>query len=93
MITVGYIVAKGKTELSRRTVSIDDATVASIVEGEASQANEADVVFTLTPDLAASVAAGELSVGAGFMRGSIKMAGDFAALLEVLPILHHNACL
>ena len=41
----------------------------------------------MTPDVAAEFDAGTLDISVGFMRGTIKMAGDNAALLRVLPAL------
>jgi hypothetical protein len=90
MTTVEYLVMKGKTEIARQTVVIDGTAVVSSTVGRPAN-GAADVVFTLTPALAESLTAGTLSVGVGFMRGSIKMAGDFGALLGVLPALHRGA--
>ncbi|HEY1738586.1 MAG TPA: SCP2 sterol-binding domain-containing protein [Acidimicrobiia bacterium] len=80
--TVAYVVAKGKKELSRRVVRVDDGRVCDADTTEA-----ADVTFTMTPEVAAEFDAGALDVNVGFMRGTIKMAGDNAALLRVLPAL------
>jgi hypothetical protein len=72
--SVAFVVGKGKKEISRRVVEVDDG-------------HEADVTFTMTPEIAAEVDAGTLDVSVGFMRGAIKMAGDFGALLRVLPVI------
>ncbi len=87
-IVVEYRVAKGKTELARRTVVIDGASIVDAHDGGAD--GEPDVTFTLTPDVADDVRSGRLDVGAGFMRGSVKMSGDFGAVLQVLPVLHRD---
>ena len=89
MTVVEYVIAKGKTEVGRCTVLIDSNSVVSTT-ARTPGANP-DVVFTLTPALAESIATGALSVGVGFMRGAVKMAGDFGALLTVLPALHHQS--
>ena len=91
MTVVEYVVAKGKTEIGRCTVVIDGDSLVSSKPGAAGDANAVDVVFTLTPALAESIATGSLTVGVGFMRGAVKMAGDFGALLTVLPVLHHTS--
>ncbi len=80
--TVAYVVAKGKHEVSRRVVRVDGDRVTDADPGDT-----ADVTFTLTPELAAELDAGTLAVSVGFMRGAIKMAGDFGALLRVLPVI------
>ncbi len=95
MITVEFVVAKGKTIVSQRTVAVDIDTasvlpIAPVGEAESREPQAADVVFTLTPALDDALRSGTLSLSTGFMRGSIKMAGDNAALFAVLPILHHN---
>ncbi len=84
MSVVEYVVAKGKTELGRYAVVVEGSSVAAITETDEPR----DVVFTLTPALAESIESGALSVGVGFMRGTVKMTGDFAVLLAVLPVLH-----
>ena len=71
--TVAYVVAKGKKELSRRVVRVDDGRVTDVDAAEA-----ADVTLTMTPDVASEFDAGTLDVSVGFMRGTIKMAGDNA---------------
>jgi len=82
--TVAYVVAKGKKELSRRVVRVDDGHV---VDVDVDPAEAPAVTFTMTPELAEEVEAGTLDVRVGFMRGAIKMAGDNAALLRVLAAL------
>ena len=91
MTVVEYVIAKGKTEVGRCTVVIDSNSVVSTTARAPGVDPDPDVVFTLTPALAESIATGALSVGVGFMRGAVKMAGDFGALLTVLPALHHQS--
>ena len=43
-------------------------------------------MFTVTPDDADALRDGALDLSVGFMRGQIKMAGDFGALLRFLPL-------
>jgi putative sterol carrier protein len=85
---VAYVVAKGKKQLGRRAVRVDADSVTELPDGDAA---EADVTFTMTPDVAAEFDAGTLDVSVGFMRGTIKMAGDNAALLQVLPLLRSTS--
>ena len=91
MTVVEYVVAKGKTEISRCTVVIDGDALVSSKPSVVDAAPAVDVTFTLTPALAESIASGAVTVGVGFMRGAVKMAGDFGALLAVLPVLHHTS--
>ncbi len=81
---VDYVVQQGKKELARHRVRVDGDQVTNADDaGDA----EAAVTFTLTPPLADAVANGSLRLDVGFMRGDVKMAGDFGALLRVLPVL------
>jgi hypothetical protein len=79
---VAFRVVKGKTTLEEWAVEVGGV----VTPLEAVPAEPA-VVFTLTPELATALRAGELDVNVGFMRGQVKMSGDNAALLRVLPEL------
>ena len=46
----------------------------------------ADITFTATPADAQLLHDGALDLSVGFMRGQVKMAGDFAKLLRFLPL-------
>jgi putative sterol carrier protein len=46
---------------------------------------DADVTFTCTEEDFAALQDGSLDLSVGFMRGQVKMAGDFGALLHYLP--------
>jgi hypothetical protein len=80
--TVAFVVAKGKTTVKSWAVEVGDS-VRELAEVPA----DADVVFTFSPEDAAAYRSGELDLSVGFMRGQVKMAGDFGALLRVLPRL------
>ncbi len=80
--SVAFVVAKGKTTLESWAVTVDDAVV--VLDDVPP---DPDVVFTFTPPDAEAYRAGDLDLSVGFMRGQVKMAGDFAALLRVLPRL------
>ena len=43
-------------------------------------------MFTVTPDDADALRDGTLDLSVGFMRGQVKMAGDFGTLLQFLPL-------
>ena len=91
-ISVDYVVASGKKELERLRVIVD--TNARTVEGSAIVPDDdADVTFTLTPALAEAIRSGQLKVGVGFMRGSVKMSGNFGAVLDVLELLDRTPAL
>ena len=44
------------------------------------------MTFTATPADAQALHDGTLDLSVGFMRGQVKMAGDFGALLQFLPL-------
>lgn len=81
---VDYVVQSGKKELSRTRVSVDGA---SVQPADTADGDEPTITFTMTPPIADALAQGELDLSVGFMRGQIKMAGDFGALLHALPTL------
>jgi SCP-2 sterol transfer family len=81
---VEFVVAAGKKEQARGWVRIDDGVVAA--RGEGAPAEPADVTFTATPADAQALHDGALEISVGFMRGQVKMAGDFGALLHFLPL-------
>jgi putative sterol carrier protein len=83
MSTVDLVVAERKRELERHRVVVDgDAVTPGAVDE-----TPAAVVLTLTTDDAAAVRSGDLDLSVAFMRGTMKMAGDFGVLLHVLPVL------
>jgi hypothetical protein len=79
-VTVHFVVAKGKQELRRVVARVDGGT---LVEGTPDEA--ADITFTMTEADAQALHDRELDLSVGFMRGQIKMAGDFGELLQFLP--------
>ena len=81
---VEVIVAAGKKEQARAYTTLDGDRVVATQQG-ASPA-PADIVFTVTPPLAQELHDGTLDLSVGFMRGQVKMAGDFGRLLEFLPL-------
>lgn len=83
-LLVEFVVAKGKKEQSRSYAHVDGTRVIGTGDGAAER--PADIVFTLTPDDAEALKDGALDLSVGFMRGQIKMAGDFGALLHFLPL-------
>jgi putative sterol carrier protein len=81
---VEFVVAAGKKEQARGWALVDDAAV--VAKGEGAPAEPADVTFTATPADAQALHDGTLDLSVGFMRGQVKMAGDFGALLQFLPL-------
>ena len=86
---VEFVVAAGKREQARWHVDLDGDRVRSVSEGSAPE--PADIVFTCTPADAQALHDGTLDLSVGFMRGQIKMAGDFGALLHFLPLTFGRA--
>ena len=81
---VEVIVAAGKKEQGRSYTTLDGDRVIGTEQG--ASPTPADIVFTVTPPLAQELHDGNLDLSVGFMRGQVKMAGDFGALLQFLPL-------
>jgi hypothetical protein len=81
---VEFVVAQGKKEQARGYAHLDGARIVGTDTGPAP--SPADIVFTLTPADATALHDGTLDLSVGFMRGQVKMAGDFGALLRLLPL-------
>lgn len=81
--TVLVVVAKGKSVLEQFAYQVDGDRVTTL---DALPVDPA-VTFTITPADSVALRSGEFDLSVGFMRGQAKMAGDFAALLRVLPQL------
>lgn len=79
---VEFVVAAGKSEQARGWVRIGDTAV--VERGEGAPAEPADVTFTATPADAQAMHDGTLDLSVGFMRGQVKMAGNFGAMLHFL---------
>jgi putative sterol carrier protein len=84
-VIVEFVVAAGKKEQARGWARVDDGG-AVVERGESAPAEAADVTFTATPADAQALHDGTLDLSVGFMRGQVKMAGDFGALLQFLPL-------
>jgi hypothetical protein len=85
-VIVEFVVAVGKKEQARGWARIDDGAV--VEHGESAPADPPAVTFTATPADAQALHDGTLDLSVGFMRGQVKMAGDFGALLQLLPLTH-----
>jgi hypothetical protein len=85
-VLVEFVVAVGKKEQARSWARVDDGAVAA--RGEGAPAEPVDVTFTATPADAQALHDGTLELSVGFMRGQVKMAGDFGKLLQFLPLTH-----
>ena len=83
---VEFVVAQGKKEQARSWARIDHGAVKE--HGEGAPSNAADLTFTATPADAQALHDGSLELSVGFMRGQVKMAGDFGKLLQLLPLTH-----
>jgi hypothetical protein len=81
---VEIVVATGKKEQSRSWIEVDGGAIVS--RGAGVSAVPADVLFTMVPADAQAVHDRTLDLSVGFMRGQVKMAGDFGALLHFLPL-------
>jgi hypothetical protein len=84
---VEFVVAAGKSEKARSWARVDsDGKI--VDQGSGVPASPADITFTATPADAQALHDGTLEISVGFMRGQVKMAGDFGALLHFLPLTH-----
>jgi len=81
---VEFVVAAGKKEQARSWARVEDGAIVAHETG--APAEPADVTFTATPADAQGLHEGTLDLSVGFMRGQVKMAGDFGALLQLLPL-------
>ena len=80
---VEFVVAVGKKEQARGWARIGDDGV--LERGDGAPVEPAAITFTATPADAQALHDGTLDLSVGFMRGQVKMAGDFGALLYFLP--------
>jgi hypothetical protein len=83
-LLVEFVVAKGKKEQGRAFAVVDGSRIVGTGSGAAER--PADLVFTVAPEDVDALRSGALDLSVGFMRGQIKMAGDFGALLHFLPL-------
>jgi len=82
-LVVEFVVAVGKKEQARGWARVGDAGVVERGDGAADEA--AALTFTATPADAQALHDGSLDLSVAFMRGQVKMAGDFGALLHFMP--------
>jgi hypothetical protein len=83
-VVVEFVVAAGKKEQARGWARVAGSAVVDRGDGAAS--DPADLTFTATPADAAALHDGSLDLTVGFMRGQVKMSGDFGTLLRFLPL-------
>jgi hypothetical protein len=83
-VVVEFVVAAGKKEQARSWARVAGSEV--VERGDGAPGGAADVSFTATPADAAALHDGTLDLAVGFMRGQVKMSGDFATLLRFLPL-------
>jgi hypothetical protein len=82
-VLVEFVVAAGKKEQARGWARVDGGKI--VERGDGASPAAADVTFTCTPADAQAMHDGTLDLSVGFMRGQVKMAGDFGVLLQLLP--------
>ncbi len=83
-VVVEFVVAVGKKEQARGWARIAGAAV--VAHGSGAAPEPADITFTATPADSQAMHDGTLDLSVGFMRGQVKMAGDFCTLLRFLPL-------
>jgi hypothetical protein len=82
-LVVEFVVAVGKKEQARGWARVGASGV--LERGDGPPPESAAITFTATPADAQALHDGTLDLSVGFMRGEVKMAGDFGALLRFLP--------
>jgi len=80
---VAFVVGVGKKEQARAWTRVDGSTVVEHADGVPPA--DPELAFTASPADAQALHDGTLDLSVGFMRGQVKMAGDFGALLHFLP--------
>jgi putative sterol carrier protein len=83
-VLVEFVVAAGKKEQARSWARVDGGALAA--QGDGATADAVDVTFTASPGDAQALHDGTLDLSVAFMRGQVKMAGDFGTLLQFLPL-------
>lgn len=83
---VEFVVTSGRSEQGRSWTRLAE-TGAVEERGDGAAPGVPDVTFSATPGDATAIAAGDLDLSVGFMRGQVKVAGDPGALLRVLPLV------
>jgi len=85
---VELVVVRGNDAVSSCMLECSsDTRELVLVGGDEISDRQADVTLTLTPEDARSVAEGLLDPTVAFMRGQMKVVGDNALLLSVLPLM------
>ena len=82
-IRLQQVVTGGPTGDVRYLTIIEDGRT---VEQRVGVDSDADVTITTTYDDAVAIQRGELDINAGFMQGRVKVGGDMAKLLDLLPL-------
>jgi len=82
-VIVAFVVGVGKKEQARAWTRVEGHTVVEHADG--TPPAEPELTFTASPADAQALHDGTLDLSVGFMRGQVKMAGDFGALLQFLP--------
>ena len=88
-VVVEFVVAAGKKEQARGWARVGDGKV--LERGDGAPAEPAAITFTATPADAQAMHDGSWELAVGFMRGQVKMAGDFGTLLAFLPFTGGDA--
>jgi SCP-2 sterol transfer family len=83
-VLVEFVIAAGKKEQARGWARVTDGRLAE--RGDGAPSEPPDISFTAAPADAQLLHDGALDLTVGFMRGQVKMAGDFGALLRFLPM-------
>ena len=89
-LQVAFVAKKGRTIVASSSVLVTDGAVSAFVASadlDADAVEQADVAFTVKPDQIDALREAATSLSVWFMRGELKMSGDFGKLFDVLPVL------
>ena len=81
---IQHVVTGGHEGDVRYVTVVVDGT---IVEQRLGQDVDADITVTCSYEVSAQMTRGELDLSAAYMRGGVKVTGDMARLLALMPVL------
>lgn len=84
-VVIRHVVSSGP---SGTLVYVTRLESGCIIEATVGDVDDADLSISMSYDDAVCLIQGEVSVGAAYMQGRLKVEGDMAMLFELLPCTH-----
>jgi hypothetical protein len=88
--TIRQVVRDGPQGVVTCVMHVAEGSIAEATLGDTVAADAADLNFTVSYEDAVRVARGEVSVGAAYMQGNLKVEGDMGMLFDLLPCTHRQ---